>query len=168
MRTLTDQLAQYATYHRHPRNIASHFIGIPLIMLALSVLLSRPALHAGVVLLTPALVGTAAALVFYFMLDIGFGIIMAVLMGLGLWFGAWCAAQPAAVWLSIGIGGFVLGWILQFIGHYYEGRKPAFVDDVIGLLIGPLFVVAEAMFLLGMRRDLQAEIEARAGALRSW
>jgi uncharacterized membrane protein YGL010W len=67
------------------------------------------------------------------------------------------------VWLSAGVGLFVLGWVIQFVGHYYEGRKPAFVDDITGLIIGPLFVVAEAAFLLGMRKKLQHAIEARVG-----
>ena len=42
MKTLTDHLAQYAAYHRDRRNIATHFIGIPLIVVAVAVLLSRP------------------------------------------------------------------------------------------------------------------------------
>ena len=58
---------------------------------------------------------------------------------------------------------FVVGWVIQFIGHYYEGRKPAFVDDLIGLLVGPMFVVAEALFMLGWGKPLLAEIERRAG-----
>ena len=56
--------------------------------------------------------------------------------------------------------------MIQFVGHWYEGRKPAFVDDdVVGLLVGPMFVVAEAMFQLGWNKPLQAEIE-RASARR--
>ena len=47
MRTLTQQLTQYAAYHRDRRNIATHFIGIPMIVLALAVLLSRPAFSFG-------------------------------------------------------------------------------------------------------------------------
>ena len=43
MKTLVDQLAQYADYHRDRRNIATHFVGIPVSVLALQVLLSRPA-----------------------------------------------------------------------------------------------------------------------------
>ena len=39
MKNLTDQLAQYATYHRDRRNIATHLVGIPMILLALQVLL---------------------------------------------------------------------------------------------------------------------------------
>ena len=39
-RPATDLLVQYATYHRDPRNIASHWVGIPLIVLAIGVLLA--------------------------------------------------------------------------------------------------------------------------------
>jgi uncharacterized membrane protein YGL010W len=31
------------------------------------------------------------------------------------------------------MGLFFVGWLFQFSGHYFEGRKPAFVDDLIGL-----------------------------------
>jgi uncharacterized membrane protein YGL010W len=64
------------------------------------------------------------------------------------------------------VGLFVGGWIVQFVGHAYEGRKPAFVDDVIGLMIGPLFVLAELLFIAGLRKPLQAEIERRVGPVR--
>lgn len=168
MKTLTEQLAQYAEYHRHPRNIVTHFVGIPMIVVAIAVLLSRPIFAIDNFTLSPAVLATIAALVFYFLLDIGFGLIMTVLMGMALWFGAWSAAQSTSLWLAIGLGGFLVGWVFQFIGHYFEGRKPAFVDDLVGLLIGPLFVVAEVLFFLGLRKDLQSAIEAHAGALRQW
>jgi uncharacterized membrane protein YGL010W len=67
------------------------------------------------------------------------------------------------VWLGWGLGLFVLGWIIQFVGHYYEGRKPAFVDDIMGLAVGPLFVVAELGFLLGLRDEVRRAVEERAG-----
>ena len=77
-------------------------------------------------------------------------------------------AQPIAMmttslWLSISIGIFVGGWILQFIGHHYEGKKPAFVDDIMGLAIGPLFVLAELSFELGLRNKLKSDIEDVSG-----
>ena len=53
------------------------------------------------------------------------------------------------------------------MGHFWEGRKPAFADDLMGLVIGPLFVVAEVVFALGGRRALHDAITARAGPLRS-
>jgi len=53
--------------------------------------------------------------------------------------------------------------VLQFVGHYYEGRKPAFVDDLVGLLVGPMFVTGDALFGAGLCRPLAEEIERRAG-----
>ena len=53
MKSLVDHLSQYAAYHRDPRNIASHFIGIPLIVVAVAVLLSRPEWAAGGVWISP-------------------------------------------------------------------------------------------------------------------
>lgn len=36
----------------------------------------------------------------------------------------------------IALGLFVLGWILQFIGHYFEGKPPEFFKDYRFLLVG--------------------------------
>ena len=73
------------------------------------------------------------------------------------------AALDTGLWLAISVGIFLGGWVLQFIGHYYEGKKPAFVDDIMGLAIGPLFVLAEVSFELGCRQPLQQEVVMRVG-----
>ena len=167
MRTLEDQLSQYAAYHRDRRNIATHFVGIPMIVLAVAVLLARPVLAQwGGVHLSPATAVTLATALYYLRLDLRLGVVMAVLLALALWCAQTLAALATPVWLGWGIGLFVLGWLIQFVGHHYEGRKPAFVDDIVGLVIGPLFVVAEAGFALGLRRALQHEIDARSGPVR--
>ncbi|MDP3814482.1 DUF962 domain-containing protein [Pseudomonas sp.] len=163
MKTLVEHLSQYAAYHRDRRNIASHFIGIPLIVLAVAVLLSRPGFELLSLWLSPALLTALAAGIFYLRLDLRFGLLMSALLGLCLWAGAALATQTTAVWLSGGLGLFVLGWVIQFVGHYYEGRKPAFVDDLMGLVIGPLFVAAEAAFLLGLRHEVEQAVIERAG-----
>ncbi|TDY20404.1 putative membrane protein YGL010W [Paraburkholderia sp. BL6665CI2N2] len=169
MRTLTEQLTQYAAYHRDRRNIATHFIGIPMIVLALAVLLSRPAfvVDAWPLTLSPAWVLFVAATLYYLVLDVPLGVMMAFVSALCVAFGQWTATQSTLMWLVIGVGLFLVGWVFQFIGHVaYEHRKPAFVDDVIGLLIGPLFVLAEALFGFGWRPALRAAIEAQAGPTR--
>ncbi|SCW98118.1 DUF962 domain-containing protein [Pseudomonas sp. NFACC05-1] len=163
MKSLVDHLGQYATYHRDPRNIATHFVGIPLIFVAVAVLLSRPGWPLGAILISPALLVAVASAWFYLRLEVRLGVLMTVLLGLALWLGQTLAAQSTAVWLSSGVGMFVVGWVIQFVGHYYEGRKPAFVDDLTGLIVGPLFVVVEAGFLLGLRGELKQAIEERAG-----
>ncbi|WP_024645096.1 DUF962 domain-containing protein [Pseudomonas syringae] len=163
MKTLVDHLSQYASYHRDSRNIVTHFVGIPLIVLAVAVLLSRPGWNIGGLWCSPAAVVTLASTVFYLKLDRALGVVMAMLLTLCIWAGALLAQQTTLVWLSAGVGLFVVGWVIQFIGHYYEGRKPAFIDDVTGLIIGPLFVVAELAFLMGLRKPLQHAIEERSG-----
>ncbi|SFB58811.1 Uncharacterized membrane protein YGL010W [Pseudomonas sp. NFIX10] len=169
MKSLVDHLSQYAAYHRDPRNIASHFIGIPLIFVAVAVLLSRPGWPVGTVLVSPALLAAVASAWFYLRLELRLGVLMTVLLGLAVWLGQVLAAQGTWVWLGSGLGMFVVGWAIQFVGHYYEGRKPAFVDDLTGLIVGPLFVVVEAGFLLGLRGELKRAIEERVGpvALRN-
>ena len=163
MKSLIDHLSQYAAYHRDPRNIASHFIGIPMIVVAVAVLLSRPEWQVAGLWLSPAVLLALFSAGFYLRLELALGVLMSVLMGLSVWAGHVLAAQSTLVWLSSGIGLFVLGWVIQVVGHYYEGRKPAFVDDLMGLVVGPLFVVAELGFLLGLRADVQQAVEHRAG-----
>lgn len=166
MKSLVDHLSQYAAYHRDRRNIASHFIGIPLIVVAVAVLLSRPQWPLAGLWLSPAVLLALASAGFYLRLEIRLGVLMSLLLGLSVWLGNVMAQQSTGVWLGSGVGLFVIGWAIQFVGHYYEGRKPAFVDDVTGLIVGPLFVVAELAFLLGLRHDLQRAIEERAGPVK--
>lgn len=166
MKSLVDHLSQYAAYHRDPRNIASHFIGIPLIVVAVAVLLSRPQWSLGGLWISPAVIVALASAWFYLRLEVKLGVLMTLLMGLSVWVGHVLAQQSTMVWLSSGLAMFVIGWVIQFVGHHYEGRKPAFVDDVSGLIVGPLFVLVELAFLLGMRQELKEQIEARAGVVR--
>lgn len=161
MKTITDHLAQYAAYHRDRRNIATHLIGIPMIVVALMILLSRPSIIVAELVLSPAVLVAIVATLFYLKLDRALGLVMAILLAACVYLGQQLAVMPTASWLSWGVGLFVVGWIFQFIGHYFEGRKPAFVDDLMGLAIGPLFVVAEVVFMLGLKKQLHAAIEAR-------
>jgi len=159
MKTLVQQLGQYAAYHRDRRNVVTHFVGIPMIVLAATILLSHPGVDVGGWFVSAALVAAVVLTLYYLKLDLRYGIAMGVFLAVCLA----VAAGPARseTWLEWGIGLFALGWVIQFVGHYYEGRKPAFFDDLMGLAIGPLFVVAEAGFLLGLRRDVQQAIAAR-------
>ena len=164
MRNATELMVQYAAYHRDKRNIASHFIGIPLIVFSIGILLARPAFDVGGVTLTPVWIVWAAATIWYLTLgNLALGIAVSVVNGVLIYLAAPLAAGGVASWLAWGIGTFVIGWVIQFVGHYYEGKKPAFVDDLLGLLTGPMFVTAEAMFALGWGKDLLAQIEQRVG-----
>jgi uncharacterized membrane protein YGL010W len=167
MKSLNDQLSQYAAYHRDPRNIMTHFVGIPMIVLAITTLLARPGIELFGLMLSPAMLLALASVIYYLILDLFFGLVMTLLMAVMVWADAMLAAGSSILWLSAGIGLFVIGWVLQFIGHYYEGKKPAFVDDIMGLVIGPLFVAAEALFILGLCAKTQQEIEKRVGPIKT-
>ncbi|MCX7660109.1 MAG: DUF962 domain-containing protein [Caldimonas manganoxidans] len=163
MRSALDLLTQYAAYHRDRRNIATHFVGVPLIVFAVGTLLARPQFDVAGWPLTPAWVLFALTALWYLSRHWVLGLTTSVAVGVLIGLGHLVAASSTSIWLATGIGIFVVGWIIQFIGHYYEGRKPAFVDDLIGLLVGPMFVVAEAMFAAGWNREMLARIEQKAG-----
>ncbi len=166
MKTLVDQLSQYAAYHRDSRNLVTHLIGIPMIVVAVVTLLSRPEFDVAGIALPPAVIVAAISIGYYLLLDVRMGLAMLVAIGLAVAAGHWFASLSTAAWLAWGVGLFVVGWVFQFVGHYYEGRKPAFVDDLVGLLIGPLFVAAEIGFAVGLRLEVKREIEARVGPMR--
>jgi len=164
MRSATELLVQYAHYHRDRRNIATHFIGIPLIIFAVGVLLARATFTVGDMGFTAAWAAGALATAWYLTrgrLDLGIAV-SAVTLGL-VALAHEFAGGSVGEWLGWGLGTFVVGWVLQFVGHYFEGRKPAFVDDLVGLLVGPMFVVAEALFAVGWGKALRDEIERQAG-----
>ena len=164
MRAATDLLSGYARYHRDQRNIVSHLVGVPLIVFAIGVLLARPAFHLGGLTLSPAWLLFAATTSWYLTRgNLVLGMAVSGAVGALLLAAQQLAYGGTAAWLAWGVGSFVVGWAIQFAGHWYEGRKPAFVDDITGLLVGPMFVTAEAMFMLGWNKPLLTEIERRAG-----
>jgi uncharacterized membrane protein YGL010W len=164
MKTIEENLTQYAAYHRDRRNIATHLFGVPLIVFSLVLALSVVQIPAGPLNATLAVVVVIAATIFYLMLDLAFGVTMAIA------FFAMCAISsemtarlPDAAILGSAAGIFTFGWALQFWGHKFEGMKPAFIDDTKQLLIGPIFVVAEVFFFLGAKTALRRYIEERVG-----
>ncbi len=121
-------------------------------MVAVAVLLSRPEWTVGGLWISPAVIVALFSAWFYLRLELtGPGRAeMTVLMGL---VGMGRASVGGAEHDGVAEqrhrrvrGG---GAVIQFVGHYYEGKKPAFVDDVSGLIVGPLFVVAEVAFCWG-------------------
>jgi uncharacterized membrane protein YGL010W len=136
-----DQLiAHYGTSHTHPTNELIHFIAIPLIMLSLCGLIF--ALHPWA-----AYAFIAASMVYYARLSWVFFITMTAwsLVILALVH----AMQPHVLMVSLVI--FVGAWIIQFIGHKIEGKKPSFLEDLQYLWVGPLFVLSKLFVKLGIK-----------------
>jgi uncharacterized membrane protein YGL010W len=136
------------------------------VVLALAVVTFRVVFEGGAVEITLAALVAIAATLYYLRQDIAFGLAMAVVLF------AMCAGA-SEITARTSTGGalgwaflvFTVGWAIQFLGHKYEGMKPAFFDDVMQLLIGPLFVCAEVFFLLGAKQGLRRYIEERVGPI---
>lgn len=45
---------------------------------------------------------------------------------------------------------FIVGWVLQFVGHAFEGNQPAFFHNPLYLLVGPLWLFKRAGRLVGL------------------
>lgn len=132
--------ADYASYHRTKGNKWFHRFGIPLIMLTLLGMLAR----VGIVTISgfridAAIVLIAAAVIYYLTLEWRLAIAMLIVSTAFYLIGAWLP-------MAINVALFILGWIFQFIGHsVYEHKQPAFMRNVVHLLIGPLWILNDVI-----------------------
>jgi uncharacterized membrane protein YGL010W len=148
------QLATYAGYHRDLRNRVTHFIGIPAILLSLLMPLALWRVPVAGLDVSAACIVAAAAACGWIALDRAVGIAMLAVLTPMLLIAEWIARRygvPAAWWSFAVL--FAGGWALQILGHAaFEGRRPALVDNLFQAFIGPMFLIAELMTALGLRR----------------
>lgn len=145
-------IGNYAEDHRNPTNIVIHWICVPLIVwsviaamwtIPVPTALGRPGFWAGVAMF--------ASLAFYLRLSkpLAFGILVAyIVLGLITEYLYRMLGPAGLLWLAGGV--FVIAWIAQFIGHNIEGRRPAFLTDLVYLLIGPAWIVAKILRKVGV------------------
>ena len=132
--TKTELFREYGSYHADPRNRVCHAFGIPLIVLGILGL-------GHLVRLCPddlAVVAAVAVLVYYAVIDLGGAVISLVV------FAALYLVAVRLPW-QVNLGAFVLGWGFQFFGHKLEGTKPKFFENLVYLLIGPLYIFEEVL-----------------------
>jgi uncharacterized membrane protein YGL010W len=167
MKSLEDQMGFYAAYHQDRRNKATHFIGVPAIMLSLFIPLAWLRLEVGGMTLTAAMLFAAVVLLYYFMLDVPLALAMLVFTGLLVYMADGIAAQGvAAGWTWFAIL-FIGGWALQLAGHAFEGRKPALASNLFQIFVAPIFLCAEVFFALGYKPRLHAAMQERALRMRT-
>ena len=167
MKSLEEQMSVYAAYHQDARNKATHFIGVPVIILALFIPLAWPRIELGGFTLTAAMIFAAVVLAYYFVLDVALGLAMLVVTGSLVWLGHVIAAQGALAGWTWFAALFVGGWILQLVGHVYEGRRPALADNLFQIFVAPIFLAAEVFFALGWKPELKRRVEERAQLSRA-
>ena len=159
MKPIEEQMAFYEAYHRNPLNKLTHFVGIPAIVLSLLVLLSVVSVPLGGIVVTPAMLLVALVLVYYFLLQPAFGLGMTLFLLPALALAHWVGRQSWTVTIAVFLALFIGGWIFQLVGHtVFERRRPALMDNLFQMVIGPIFLVAELFFLFGYRPELHARI----------
>lgn len=157
MKSAIEQLSDYKSVHLNATNLKTHFVGIPLIIWSIFLLLSLLRLEiaglvvgGSVLLLIPVML---YYLLLHWRLAIGMAVFMVPIVASTEWL---YHSGDASVWLALLV--FAAGWVFQFIGHYYEKAKPAFLDDISQLFIGPFFLMAEIYFMLGWAKSLEHSI----------
>jgi uncharacterized membrane protein YGL010W len=132
-------LDRYGEFHRNRANKAIHWVCVPLIVWSVLGALwtvSPVAVYVAIGVMT----------VFYLGLSLPLALGMLGLMALMVWPLTLLGSRTLVVSIAV----FVAAWAGQFIGHILEGRKPAFLEDVRSLLIGPAWLLADLYRRLGI------------------
>lgn len=159
MKKLSELMSIYESYHAKPITKFTHFIGIPAILFAFLILFSYLHLPANLNFISLAWIFSMALLVYYFLLDVTLALITAIFLIPMTLLAQWIVtAFPLSHSLIILIAIFLLGAIMQLIGHLFEGNRPAFMGNFFQVFIAPIFIVAELVFSLGFKKELHREV----------
>lgn len=148
MRKIDLLLEEYGHSHQNHTNKMIHWFCVPAIFFSVvGLVFSIPS---GEMLDSLSFLGSFANWAsISLLLILIYYISLSVPLSLGmLFFSALCLALanflniafPGKLW-AISIGIFVIAWIIQFVGHKIEGKKPSFFKDVQFLLIGPAWLM---------------------------
>ncbi len=130
MRNVDRLFERYGEFHRDPVNKAIHWACVPLIMWSLLGMLWAASPVA-------AYLAVAASMLFYAWLSLPLAAGMLGVVALMVYPLTLLGDHALVVCASL----FVAAWIGQFFGHLVEGRKPAFLEDVRSLLVGPAWLL---------------------------
>jgi uncharacterized membrane protein YGL010W len=167
MKNIEEQMSFYAAYHQDARNKATHFVGVPAIILSLFIPLAWIRFEAGGVTITAAMIFAAVVVLYYFFLDVPLALAMLVVTAILVFIGQRIADLGAVRGWSWFAVLFVGGWILQLVGHVFEGRKPALADNLFQIFVAPIFLAAEVFFALGYKPGLHQRVQQRAQEMRN-
>src|SRR5688572_18195155 len=159
-RHFLEQMAMYTAYHLDTRNKLMHFIGVPAIAFSLLVPLAMIRIGAlGGLEISVAMLFALAVMIYWIALDPPLGLATTLVFVPFVALAESLALHSSALAWSVFALCFVGGWIVQLVGHAFEGRRPALFDNLLQILIAPLFLVAEIAFALGLCKPLHASVE---------
>lgn len=160
MRKIDSLLSEYGESHQTKFNKLVHYFCVPAIFFSLVGLLASipttglienevpywlvPYIHYG----TPLII---FGLIYYLRLSYTLFVGMLLFSSLVL-FGIHKIEilNLAPLWLIM-MAIFVVSWIIQFIGHKHEGKKPSFLKDIQFLMIGPAWTMSHLFKALNIK-----------------
>jgi uncharacterized membrane protein YGL010W len=165
------QLMAYADHHRDPRNCAAHYLGIPMLFLAVIMPFALWRTEIAGLTLTAAPFMTAIGIAGWIVIDRFVGIAMIVAVTPFVALAQWIALRfgAATVW-AVSASLLAIGTTCLVVGHAaFERRRPALADNLFQAFIGPMFIVSKALVALGFRADLADSLNGSGdfGAARS-
>lgn len=173
---LKDQLAIYRSYHSNPINVKIHLVCIPILLSTFLFMLSSIRLGANELINGGTVVITLYG-VYYIILDRHVGIPATLLFGaVVVWFSHayYHVTQLPSLLVTkaqLFNGSLVVhivSWIAQFYGHArHEHRAPLLLDNLLqAVVLAPFFVAFEVAFWLGLKKDIQRQMEIEAARKR--
>jgi uncharacterized membrane protein YGL010W len=160
MKSLAEQLESYAAYHRDWRNKLTHFVGVPLVTFSLLLALGwLRFVHSPDVPYTGATLFYLVISLYYLRLDWKVALGMAPFTLALLWFADRVALWPFPESLLVFLATFVGGWVVQLVGHAFEGRRPALANNALQIFNAPLFLAIEVACRFGYREHLRRIVE---------
>jgi len=156
MRKIDLLFAEYGESHKNATNKLIHWICVPLIfwtILGFISLIPSPhfcASYFGCISIV-SMVALFLVTVFYLRLSLLIGFIMIFIMLLIEHFAYAVNVHFEKKSWMIYLAVFIITWILQFVGHKIEGKKPSFLKDLQFLLIGPIWLLSFILKKLGIR-----------------
>lgn len=144
MRNVDVLLNAYSESHQNKTNKKIHWICVPAIMLSLlGILWSLPFPVKVSPLINWATILIVSSLIYYFFLSWQLALGMLINSFLMILILQWMGGFSVPMW-QIAIAIFIVAWVGQFIGHNIEGKRPSFFKDIQFLLIGPVWLLADA------------------------
>lgn len=142
MRRVELLFQEYAQSHQNGWNKLIHNLAVPLIyFVTFGLVYSIPTPEImQKYAITFAHIAVIPVLYYYFLLSGPIGAGMTIMTMLVFWFISVLEAQHIVVW-QFSLVLFVVMWVLQFIGHQIEGKRPSFFKDLQFLLVGPAWIL---------------------------
>ena len=147
-------LDEYRESHQNETNQLIHNIFVPLIFLSAIGMLWDVKLPVELTFLqgeslNVAMIVAVAVFAYYLALSfaVSIGIMAVTLVGM---LACYFYTGTTSVWV-ISLAVFVVSWIMQFVGHKIEGKKPSFLKDIEFFLVGPMWVLTKLYNKLGIK-----------------